>query len=184
MEVSMSDGNKYDSQAAEDEDAAGLAVAGAIRAIAAREDSLARAASEDYPVGDAVLDLLAERLADDVRAMCSSGAHARVTKRAFDTEQDDAHAPGAVEFRLLDAVAAAVRRANETLPTAVGKWVCSRVLELDLQADDPDANPDLAPMVLATLRTEPAARPSGRSRAYVREVEFTTFARTSNGRRP
>lgn len=116
----------------------------ALRSVASRYDDLARAAAEGYRVERAVLDRLASELAGAV-----GGEHA-IDTRTWRDPQDRA-APSPEAFALLDRVTAAVREANETIPSAIGRWVVSRIVRVD--TCDHQGGSHYVTAVLATLET-------------------------------
>lgn len=148
-------------EAAKAEEAAKAACEAALRELAAKDDELARAATDGYPIARAMLDKLVTRLVDattgegyedwdsDVREWGSADAAER-------------SAPSPAAFKLLDEISAAARTANETLPASVGKWEVSRILRIDVCSHV--GRRHYVTAVLATLRT-----PLG-----LRQVTFST----------
>ncbi len=114
----------------------------ALREIAARYDDFARAAKDGYPVEQQVLDRLAEEFAARV-----DSPHIAIDNKTWKEPKDRA-APSLEAFALREA---ACRAANETLPTALGKWDVSRIVRLDACPHDGEHNYVTA--VLATLET-------------------------------
>lgn len=128
------------------------AYAAAIRAIAAGEDDLARAAAEGYPVDRKVLDRLADKLA---RSIDVPEAHLEVDSSAWPAPEDRA-APSPAAFALYDRVKAAVAKANKTLPTVVGQWELSRIVRIDTCPHY--GKHHYVTAVFATLRSRDAVR--------------------------
>jgi hypothetical protein len=119
--------------------------AAAIRTLAGTYDDLARPAAEGYDVTRAVLDRLADRLAES--SQCEEVSVDTTEWR----DPVDRAAPSPEAFALLDRVTAAARTANETVPAAIGRWVVSRIVRVDTCPHAGEAHKITA--VLATLDT-------------------------------
>lgn len=99
----------------------------ALSEVATRYDDLARPAAEHYPIERAVLDRLASDLAHEAAPL----AEHRIDTRSWSDPEDRA-SPSPAAFALYDRVTAAVRTANASLPAAIGQWVVSRIVRLDV----------------------------------------------------
>jgi hypothetical protein len=115
---------------------------------AASWDDLARSARDGYGVERQVLDRLADELGEAVEAR--SGCAYLVEGSAWRDPVDRA-APSAEAFRLLDVATEEVRRANASLPAALGAWRVSRIVRVDSCPHDRQHHWITA--VLATLET-------------------------------
>ena len=128
----------------------------AVLALAARWSDVAPAAREGYDVTGAVLDHVADDLADAV----TDAEHAIDTAAYRDPAERRAPSPENLALRAR--VAEAVDRANRDLPAAVGQWTTSRVVRIDTCPHDGERHQVTA--VLATLET-----PAG----DIREVTYS-----------
>lgn len=117
----------------------------ALRVLASNEDSLARAAAENYPISTKTLDAIASAF-----ALRASGKddRIRIDDRAWYQPEERA-APNAQAFELLDRVRAAAK--SSTLPAAIGTWMVSRILRIDVCPHAGETHNVTA--VLATLDT-------------------------------
>ncbi len=126
---------RYDREKAERQavvKAAKVAYSDAIRSLALGYDDLARAATDGYPVERQVLDRLASKFEEAVESgLGDTVVHSAIDSTYFRDPPDRA-APSPDAFRLLDVVIAECRRANETLPRAIGQWRTSRIVRLDV----------------------------------------------------
>lgn len=127
----------------------------ALREIAVTVESLTRPAAEGYDIERATLDHLAAMLAINV------GGEYEIDTASW-TDLEDRAAPNAAAFTLLDRVTANVAVANSTLPAAIGTWVISRIVRIDVCPHQGNRHP--VTCVLATLAT-----PVG-----IREITWST----------
>lgn len=134
------------------------AFAAAIRLLASHEEDLARASADGYDVTSAVLDRLAARVQSNAKA----SADTSLWTTSLWTNAEERSAPRPEAFALLDRVTAAVKAANETLPVAIGRWLVSRIVRVDVCPHDRKRHNVTA--VLATLETASGDR----------EVTFST----------
>jgi hypothetical protein len=136
---------------AEERHAARVPYDAALREVAARYDELARAAAENYPIERAVLDRLAGDLADVV-----GSCNFEIGPTTYDAPPPDRAAPTPAAFALRDSVVAAANAANDVLPSAIGTWVVSRIVRVDVCPHSGESH--FVTGVYATLRTPFALR--------------------------